>query len=300
MSPHARATLLAAAFTLAVPARVAAENSHAVRCGTGIHTGEEHGLVWLPQGDVFCQLVADPKAIRSFATYLRGTFPPTDGGTDIASVGIADGFGFFRLGGERAGDGLQLGVEAAVFAQFDLGTSSDELLNADYLIGFPLTFREGGFSGRARVYHQSSHLGDELLLRTGTTIDRLNLSFESAELMLSQELGVLRLYAGGEYVFNRHPSTLDPKIAHVGAELRGGAARGVRLVAAGDVKSTEQQDWKPAWSVRAGFEVAWSRSPEHPLRVWSILAEYYEGPSPYGQFFLESTRYVGAGFHFQL
>ena len=284
MSPQLRAALLAAAVTLVIPSRAGADDSHAVRCGRGIHVWEEHGFVWLPQGDVFCQLVADPKAIRSFATYLRGTFPTSARATDLGSIGIADGLGLFRVGGERVGDGLQFGVEAAVFAQFDLGTPSNDLLNTDYLVGFPLTFRTHGFSGRARVYHQSSHLGDEFLLRPENTIQRQNLAFESAELMLSQELGILRLYAGGEYLFNRKPTTLDPKIAHVGAELRQGAVQGVRLVAAVDVKSTEQQDWKPAWSVRAGFELAWARQPEHPLRVWSV----------------ESTRYVGAGFHFQL
>ena len=65
------------------------------------------------------------------------------------------------------------------------------------------------------------------------------------------------------------------------------------------MKSTEQQEWKPAVSVRAGVEAAWWRSEGHPPRVWSILAEYYDGPSP-GQFFVESIQYVGAGVHFQL
>jgi uncharacterized protein DUF1207 len=167
-------------------------------------------------------------------------------------------------------------------------------------VGLPLTFRHSGFSARARLYHQSSHLGDELLLRAENEIQRENLAFESAELILSQEVGPLRLYAGGEYLFNRRPDTLDPMLAHVGAEARAGPARGLRLVAAVDVKSSEQQEWKPGVSVRAGVEAAWWRSEGHPPRVWSVLAEFYDGPSPYGQFFLESIRYYGAGFHFQL
>jgi hypothetical protein len=67
-----------------------------------------------------------------------------------------------------------------------------------------------------------------------------------------------------------------------------------------DVKSSEQQDWKPAWSVRGGLELAWWRNPDHPPRLAAITVEYYDGPSPYGQFFLESTRYFGAGVQFQL
>lgn len=299
MSPFSRAVRVLA-FVLGLASPAAAQETHVHRCGVGVHAGEEKGLVPLPQGDVFCTLIADPKAIRSFASYLRGEFPTSADAIDVGSVGIGDGFALVRIGGPDPGDGLQLGVEAAVFAQFDLDAPSDDLLNADYLVGFPLTYRLAGFSARARVYHQSSHLGDELLLRAENEIERENLSFESAELILSQELGPVRLYGGGEYLFNRKPSTLDPLVAHVGVEARAGPTKGLRLVAALDVKSTEQQEWKPAFSVRAGLEAAWWRSEGHPPRVWSLLAEYYDGPSPYGQFFLESTRYVGAGFHFQL
>jgi hypothetical protein len=187
-----------------------------------------------------------------------------------------------------------------VFSQFALDAPSDDILNADYIAGVPVTFRFRSFSARARVYHQSSHLGDELLLRPDTTIQRENLSFESAELILSQDLGVLRLYAGGEYLFHRSPSTLDQLLAHAGAELRAGPARGARFVVAVDVKSTEQQDWDPAVSVRAGIEIAWWRRTDHPPRLTSIVGEFYDGPSPYGQFFLESIRYFGAGFQVQL
>jgi uncharacterized protein DUF1207 len=294
-----------ASLTLALPltpavADGAEEQVHVLSCGTGVHAGEAHGVVGVPQGDVFCPLVADPKAVRTFASFLRGEFPTSAEPISVASVGIGDALPLVRIGGPRAGEGLQLGIEAAVFAQFDLDAISDDLLNADYVVGVPLTYRHGGFSARARFYHQSSHLGDELLLRPGTEIRRENLSFESIELLLSQDVGRLRVYAGGEYLVNRRPETLDQVVVHGGAELRAGATRGARAVAAVDVKSTEQQEWTPAWSLRAGLEIAWWRLPDHPPRLFSFLAEYYDGPSPYGQFFVESIRYVGAGFHLQL
>ena len=300
LSVPLRAALLATAVALGASGPALAAEGSELRCGTAIASEEAHRVVWAPEGNVFCPLVADPKAIRSFATYLNGKFPTSAGTISVGSIGIADGFGFFRIGGKRAGDGLQLGVEAAVFAQFQLHTSSHDLLNADYFVSFPLTLRLDGFSARTRIGHQSSHLGDELLTRPESTIRRQNLSFEFIELMLSQEVAFVRVYAGGEYLFDRTPNTLAPALAHVGTELRHGLAPGVRLVAALDVKLSEQQDWNPAWSVRAGAEFAWSRSEGHRLRVWSFLLEYYEGPSPYGQFFLDSTRYLGAGFHFQL
>ncbi|HUE95542.1 MAG TPA: DUF1207 domain-containing protein [Longimicrobiaceae bacterium] len=270
-------------------------------CGTGLHAGEDLGPVWFPEGDLFCPLLGDPKAARSFASLLRGELPTisdADGDATIGAVGLADRLSLFRLGGPRSGDGLQLSIFGAVFAQFDLSTESFDLVNADYIIGIPLSMRRAGFSSRLTIFHQSSHLGDEYLLRSD--LERENLSFESLELILSQELGSLRIYGGGEYLFNREPDTLESLLAHTGAEVRFGPAQGIRFVAAADLKSSEQQEWDPAVSARAGVELAHWRHPDHPPRLFAILAEFYDGPSPYGQFFQEQIRYFGVGLHLSL
>jgi hypothetical protein len=292
-------TLLGALAAALLPSAVAAVDAPpALRCGTGVHAHEAAGLVLLPQGGVFCPLLADPKAMRTFVSYQRGEFPEVTGAKDLGAIGIADGIALVRVGGPRPGEGVQLGVEAGVFAQFDLGAPSDDLVNADYVVGFPLTFRVRDFSGRFRVYHQSSHLGDEFLGRT--EIVNAGLSFEAVEAIFSLEIEAFRVYAGGEYLLSgAEPDTLDPMVAHAGLELRVGPVRGARLVAALDVKSSEQRDWDPAYSARAGVEIAYGRSPDHPPRLLSIVGEYYDGPSPYGQFFLEETRFYGVGIHFQ-
>lgn len=273
-------------------------------CFTGFHPGEVTGTVWLPEGDLFCPLLADPKAEHSFLSYLHGDFPSLDAGIDvdgdisIGAVGLGDAFPLVRIAAGRPGNGFQLGLVGSIFAQFNLDTESFDLINADYLVGVPVTVRWSGFSSRLRVYHQSSHLGDEFLLRA--EIERENLSFEAVDLLLSQELGSFRLYGGGELLFNREPDDLGSALVHGGAELRLGDLRGGRLVGAVDVKASEQRDWDPGWSARAGVEVAHWRDETHPPRVWSLLAEFYDGPSPYGQFFQEQVRYLGLGLHLSL
>ena len=275
----------------------------APRCGSGVHESEALGLVAFPSDQIFCPVLADPKEPRSFASLLRGTFPsiekPSGKGTTIASVGLGDSFGLVRWGGPNAGEGVQLDLVGAIFAQFDLDSASNDLINADYIIGLPLTVRRDGFSVRARVYHQSSHLGDEYLLRS-SEIQRENLSFESVELLVSQELGPLRLYGGGERIFRRDPDTVKPSLLHTGVELRSGRAGLVQLVSGVDLKSTEQHNWSQAVSGRAGLELARAERGGHPLRLVTILLEVYKGPSPYGQFFQEDISYVGVGIHFSL
>lgn len=205
--PGARriACCLVTGTLLALPA--GAQSSWPARCGTGLPVAEAVGYVPLPRGDVFCPLVADPKGAHSFVSVLRES---TDTGAvtlaaNIASVGIGDMYGLGRWNGARAGDGVQFSLSAGVLAQFDLGTSSYDLLNADYFVGLPVTIRSGAVSARLRVYHQSSHLGDEYLLREPPDRrDRENLSFEAAEVTspslssstpLKQSSSVLRTHS---------------------------------------------------------------------------------------------------------
>ena len=289
-------------------AATAHAQSAPTRCGVGIPANEQSGYVPLPHGDVFCPLVADPKASRSFASLLRHESGDNlqDAELDIASVGIGDSFGLGRWSGSRPGDGVQFSLTAGVFAQFDLGTSSYDMLNADYVVGLPLTIRNGWFSTRLRVYHQSSHLGDEYLLREPPARqDRENLTFEAVEWLLSADGGPLRVYGGGELLFHREPEDLGRYVAHGGVEFRPeprilplGSLGGFRFVGAMDVKSSEEQDWEPAVSARAGLEYDRAGGTDVNARRWGIFAEFYTGPSPYGQFFREKVRLMGLGVHF--
>jgi hypothetical protein len=280
-----------------------AQTIEAPRCGAGVHGSEALGPVAFPQDQIFCPILADPKEARSFVSFLRGTFrsldDPAGEGSSLASVGLGDSFGLVRWGGPAPNEGLQLDVIGSIFAQFDLGALSNDLINADYIIGLPLTFRRSGFSTRVRIYHQSSHLGDEYLLRS-ESIDRENLSFESVEVLVSQELGPLRLYGGGERIFRREPDTLPSTLYHGGAELRTGRAGPVQLVSGLDLKATDLHDWSPAVSARVGLEVARFGSGDHPPRLIMLMFELYEGPSPYGQFFQDDINYFGVGLHFGL
>lgn len=287
-------------------AGIAAQIPAPTRCAVGIPQSEASGYVPLPRGDVFCPLLADPKGQRSFVSYLHET--SDQGDVNLGSVGISDAFGLLRVGGPKPGDGFQISLAGSVFAQFDLDSSSYDLVNADYIIGIPVNFRRSAFSMRFRLYHQSSHLGDEFLLRENNPkFVRENISFEAAEMILSLDGGPFRIYGGGEYLLRRDPKDLDRYVAHGGVELRParrlvrfGTVAGVRFVAAGDVKASEEQDWKPAVSVRTGFEFDRPRDTDPPGRRWGLLFEAYTGPSPYGQFFRNQVRYLGAGIHFTL
>ena len=249
----------------------------------------------LPATQLFTPLRADPKEPRFFVSTLHGESAVRD--TTLGAVGFGEQFGILRRE-TPTGMGWQLGLSGAVFAQFDLEAPSSDLINADYLIGVPLTWRQGDWSGRIRLYHQSSHLGDEFLLRTQP--QRVNLSFEAIETLIARNFGGLRLYGGGEYLFDRDPSNLGEGLLHAGLDWRGqeiafrfGDLGGARWVAGLDVKRWQQNDWDTQFSAKAGLEFAPLRDAGRNGRRWAALLEFYDGPSPYGQFYPWDVRYWG-------
>lgn len=247
----------------------------------------------MPSTGIFKPLRADPKEPRFFVGGLKVDSDAHS--TNIGAVGFGEHFGL--LGRETwPGVEWQLGLAGAVFAQFDLSAPSSDLVNADYVIGLPVAWRAGDWSGRIRVYHQSSHIGDEYLLRVQP--ERVNLSYESVEVLAAYDIGGLRMYGGGEYLFRRDPVDLGKGLVHAGLDwssrevaFRIGDLGAARWVAGLDVKRWQQRSWARQVSAKAGFEITPASSTS--TRRWSALLEYYDGPSPYGQFYPLDLRYWG-------
>ncbi|MEK6201008.1 MAG: DUF1207 domain-containing protein [Desulfobulbaceae bacterium] len=244
-----------------------------------------------PTGDLFQELIADPKQARFFANFRN--FRSLEERYTLASVGFGETFGLYRFFGTREGDGLQLSLLAGLFAQFNMNSDSSDLINADYTIGIPATYRYGNNSLRLRLYHQSSHLGDEFLLGANPP-DRINLSYEATELIYSYEWREFRVYGGGEYLIHKEPSDLKPLSAHWGFEYRGSTQLlwNGRPIAGVDIKNLEEHEWAYDRSVKAGFEFG---NPNPGQRRLRLMAEWYKGFDPHGQFYTNKVEYYGLG-----
>lgn len=244
-----------------------------------------------PKGDLFRPLLADPKQPQFFASFNQ--FRSSESRFIMASVGFGETFGFYRYFGSQEGDGLQLSLQGGLFAQFDMNSNSSDLLNADYTIGLPATYRFGDNSLRFRLYHQSSHLGDEFLQGLNPP-ERVNLSYEAVELLYSREWRGFRGYGGGEYLLHKEPRDLEPLIAHWGVEYRGSKPllwHG-RPIGGVDMKSLEEHDWAIDTSVKVGLEFGHPNPGQRRLR---LMAEYYNGFDPHGQFYINKVEYYGLG-----
>jgi hypothetical protein len=247
-----------------------------------------------PEGDVFRPLVADPIEPRFFV----GLVSMDVGGENItmAPVGAGVNFGLYRWPGERPGEGWQLGIFGQMNSLFNLDSSSDDLVNTDYRIGFPLSYKRGEFSGRARLFHQSSHLGDEFILE-GPATPRVNLSVEVFDLVLAWERAGWRPYAGFGYVLRRDPDDLKQWGFQLGVDYVGTRPIlfGGRLVGGVDYRSLEQTDWRGGLSAKVGLE--YGRAVPNRRGV-TVLLEYFDGSAPFGQFYQDTVTYYGASLQF--
>ncbi|HYM89645.1 MAG TPA: DUF1207 domain-containing protein, partial [Nitrospiraceae bacterium] len=144
---------------------------------------EQEKTVWenvlLPDGDVFRPLMADPKQPQTFATIQQTQVLESKTSNSIGSVALGENFGLWSRRKEGSCDGTQVGLLMGAFSQFNL-FGPTELINTDFVIGVPVSWRSELVSARVRLYHQSSHLGDQFLLsRPG--FNATELSFEEID-----------------------------------------------------------------------------------------------------------------------
>ena len=249
------------------------------------------------QTAVFEPLFADPKEPQFFATYLWAR--STRLASRLASVGFGQTIGVVR------GRDWQVAVAAGVFSEFNMRSSTTDLVNIDYLVGLPITYRRGPFATRFRVFHESSHLGDEYLVHTHA--QRVDLTFQAVELLVADDASHWRVYGGGAYVFAHSPADMKPGVLHGGLEYRqprsllrlGRFATG-RFVAGLDAKAMQDHKWQVGWSVVTGLELGDPLVALGSGRRWSVLLKAYTGPAPYGEFYRDHVSSVGIGIGFTL
>ncbi len=253
----------------------------------------------LPKGHLFKPLLADPRWAHFSAAY-RNYLSNNYDGKNIASVSFGETIPFYRANFGHTQAQWELGLQAGVFSDFSLDASSTDLLNTDFIASIYSSIRVQQFSVFARLFHQSSHLGDEFLLsQLNSNFQRINLSYEGIDLKLSYELPYgVRLYGGGSGLFHKEPSNLNIWATQAGIEFRSPWLldfAGLRPVIAADIKNHEENNWNADISARAGVEFD---NLQVLGRKLQILAEYYNGYSPSGQFYKDKVQYIGIGAHY--
>ncbi len=246
-------------------------------------------------GSLFTPLVAHPLEPMTFVGIAQENSESFS--TRLMVMGLGDQV-FVSPALSVAGGSLTVGLSAAVFAQFDAAVHTFDFVNADFVVGIPVSFRRETFSARLRLVHQSSHLGDDFIRRRVGEPEQ-DFDFESLELIASVDLESLRLYGGGEHRVRQTARADKPRIALVGLEWRPdgrlvelGRDRWLRFVLAGQVAGSHATSLAWGRSARAGVELVPSDPGGRARRV-ALLLDFYRGPTTRGQFSPEHTSVLG-------
>ncbi len=242
-------------------------------------------------GRAFAPLTADPRWPSfniGYSRVLDGdgiVFDPNEY-ADLWVVSVGDTIAFYR---SRQ---WEFGAQAAFFSTFDLEAPSQPLINTDFQGGVYAAVRRGDWSGLTRLYHQSSHLGDELLL-FGPSVTRTNASHDAVELLISRVVndGDLRLYGGGGVIVNQTGrDDFGDFVLQYGLELTPSRLRmqvgklTVTPTVALDLQHLDGRDFGLDLSVVAGLRLS-NRA--------SFGLTYYNGRNVNGQFFTSDLETLG-------
>ena len=225
--------------------------------------------------------IGHPRRVRSFIGVYQEQEAPVS--TQLVRMGLGDGL--FLTAGQAGGVRYHVELAAAVQAEFDLAVSSFDFLVADFIVGVPVRWSKGRLGGRVAIYHQSSHLGDDILRRDDVNVGVDGaVDFEAVEAYVGYHVGGLRPYVGAEYRFRRTPDAQDPSVFHVGIDWAGPKRGTLGFVAGLHGWAADQGIDSYGGSVRAGLEVRRGRRGREgrPVR---LLLEGMAGSPDAGRFY---------------
>ncbi|MCP5469283.1 MAG: DUF1207 domain-containing protein [Chlamydiales bacterium] len=251
--------------------------------------------IWLPQNVMLFQpLIADPRQVINSAA-LR--FNDDVVGKHVGAVSFGNDFMFYRwLNVWRWQGDMDIGIQAGIFSVFDLDHPTACMVNTDFFVAFMMTYAVNKWSWRFRIWHISSHLGDEFLI-SNPGYDRRNLSDEAVDLFVSYQMAKsVRLYLGVGDIFLRDKEFPEhPLYFEWGAEIRcfGCRDRFNRLYAqpvlAMNFWCWENNGWSVTQTYVWGMEWSKLQGVGQKLR---LLFEFHDGHSKEGQFVTTESNYV--------
>lgn len=190
---------------------------------------------------------------------------------------------------------FQFTASAGVWNRFDLDENWD-MIAEDWRFGFGLLYGVGGWVFGTHIQHESDHLGDELVIRTGATRtayrrDEWGWSIERTSWR------ALRIYGLAGYgVILGHQN--EPWRFQAGIELEepDPLFLSAHPYVALDIQTRQEVDWDRDLGIQIGLAFR-KKGTRYTFR---LATEAFRGHQPFGELFRQETEYLGAGFYLDL
>jgi hypothetical protein len=259
----------------------------------GVPLPDQFGQPWawqlLPEGLIYRSYLAGAREPRLSATYFYEF--DRDGWLLDTAIGARVGIVRYGTQSDIRPEGFQADLEAAAFPRLD-PESEMELVSSDFRFGVPLTWGRGPFQTKLAYYHLSSHVADELLIKT-PAFPRLNFSRDAIVLGASYYVTTdLRAYAEAGWAFYSDGGS-DPWEFQFGLDY----SPLLPLFGRGSPFMALNGHLREEVSFGGNFvaQLGWQWRGKFTERLFRVGVHYLTGPSPQFQFFRDSEEQLGIG-----
>lgn len=248
----------------------------------------------LAEGFYFEPIALDPTESITSAGILNLWEKSADQEGIYVPVNLAIHHSLIRLSLDST-RGWEFGLQAAAFTQFEIkpvggGAYLGGMMNVDYRATGFINYHNRKLALRFRLFHISSHLADDYIIRNDITTPTPNtLNYEQFDVTASYQLNNTRTYAGVGYIFT--PNSIRERWAwQLGTRYRqpGREDRFFRFTCGLDIKLFEENDYRPNYRVGIGSEVGPSHQP-HLL----LMLDFYNGHLPYSTLEYREVTWLG-------
>ncbi|GAB3322990.1 hypothetical protein GCM10027299_18840 [Larkinella ripae] len=253
---------------------------------------------FLPKGHLFDPILLDPIEAQTSVSVLPGYWMEGKkyNGTIVPfTFGLQKPIFRWYKSAERSSE---LAFDVASFTQFEVyhdpvqNKQRRQLMNTDYRLGILYNVKIREHSWRFRLYHLSSHLGDDYLFRNQINYYLPNpVNYELVDVVYNHERNGLRKYVGVG-IGLRKPEERKRLSAEAGFFYRKPSPAFARLAGGLDLKIWQQTDFRPG--IKAGIGLELGRTTNN----LTLLLETYTGFRPYSVYESQKTRWWGLGLYF--
>ena len=245
--------------------------------------------------EVFPLLIADPRHTQLSASYYRID------GQNTSDIALGYSWGLTRWRAGELQDWLwEFDVEGMAYSRFQIGGGINKFETVDFFANLPVTVRRGDIAFKGTLFHESSHLGDDYIRDTHSTGFRS--SNEGMRLQASIEPHRwARFYGGTTYLLHEIPVagpwSLQGGLEFFSDDLTRSRRIRTRLFLAQDFQWRQDVQWNMDSHTVAGVKFNFRESLTRAMR---LQLGYFEGHSPFGQFYTQRVHYADFSVAFEL
>lgn len=249
-------------------------------------------IEWLPKDSSYPLPIFDPKAAVQSLSMLDYNVEGADKNVAYVPVTLSMRQQFVRIE-QPNNQMLELGMSFSVFSQWSIVDVGEAFMggvqNTDYRISGVGTYRWNLSTFlRMSLFHQSSHLGDDYIIRNEITKATLRtLNYEQLDLSITKLFSTWQIYMGGGY--NVSPHTVRGRgTFQLGIEYTRPLNMRMALKTGANLTLHEQNEYTP--NLRGGLGVEVSRNTPTPF---VIMFSAYKGHLPYSTLEYQKVQLLG-------